>query len=69
MCCAQLAGNAGLKKSPKFAIWAPSHNFVGLYVTGSEKTRLKSEVLVVGKKRNSVQRSQNVKICFFNIFY
>ena len=34
------------------------------YVTGSEKTRLKSEVLVVGKKRNSVQRSQNVKICF-----
>ena len=30
MCCTWLAGNAGPKKSPKYAIWAPSHNFVGL---------------------------------------
>jgi len=29
MCCMRLAGNAGPPKSPKFAIWAPSHNFVG----------------------------------------
>jgi len=26
MCCAWLAGNAGPKKSPKIAIWAPSNN-------------------------------------------
>ena len=30
-CCTRLAENAGPKKSPKIAIWAPSHNFVGLY--------------------------------------
>jgi len=27
-----LAGNRGPKKSPKFAIWAPSHKFVELYL-------------------------------------
>jgi len=36
MCCTWLAGNAGPQKSPKIrqkiAIWAPSHNFVGLYI-------------------------------------
>jgi len=32
MCCTQLTGNAGPKKSPKFAIWAPSHNLIGLYL-------------------------------------
>jgi len=35
MCWAWLDGNAGPKKSPKIkkiAIWAPSHNFVGLYL-------------------------------------
>jgi len=32
MCCARFAGNAGPKKNrQKLAIWAPSHNFVGLY--------------------------------------
>ena len=31
-CCARLAGNAGPKNSPKVAIWASSHNFVGLYL-------------------------------------
>ena len=31
-CCARLAGNTGRKKSPKIAISAPSHNFVGLYL-------------------------------------
>jgi len=28
----RLAGNAGPKNSLKIAIWAPSHNFVGLYL-------------------------------------
>jgi len=32
MCCTRIAANAGPKKSPKIAIWAPSHNFVGLYL-------------------------------------
>jgi len=33
MCFTQLAGNAGPKKNrQKFAIWTPSHNFVGLYL-------------------------------------
>ena len=34
-CCTRLAANSGRKKvakSPKIAIWAPSHNFVGLYL-------------------------------------
>ena len=31
-CCTRLAGNAGRKKSPKIAIWAPSHNSVGPYL-------------------------------------
>jgi len=32
MCCARLAENRDAKKSPKIAIWAPSLNFVGLYL-------------------------------------
>jgi len=30
MYCTRLAENTGRRKSPKIAIWAPSHNFVGL---------------------------------------
>ena len=32
MCCTRLAANTGRKKSPIIAIWAPSHNFVGLFL-------------------------------------
>jgi len=32
MRCTQHAGNAGPKNRPKIAIWAPSHNLVGLYL-------------------------------------
>ena len=32
ICCTRLAENTGRKKSPKIAIWAPSHNFVWLYL-------------------------------------
>jgi len=32
MCCLRLAPNTDAKKSPKIAIWAPSHNFDGLYL-------------------------------------
>jgi len=41
----------GAKKSPKIAIWAPSHNFVGLYLRNEstyrqlEKKLLSSNVL------------------------
>jgi len=35
MCCARLAGNAGPKKSPKIAIWAPSHKLSG-YVSATK---------------------------------
>jgi len=31
MCCTRLAENTGRKNGQKFAIWAPSHNFVGLF--------------------------------------
>ena len=31
-CCTRLAENTGRKKSPKIAICAPSHNFVGPYL-------------------------------------
>jgi len=32
MCGTWLAENTGRKRSPKSAIWAPSHDFVGLYL-------------------------------------
>ena len=32
MCCTRLAENTGRKNWQRFAIWAPSHNFVGLYL-------------------------------------
>jgi len=32
MCCTRLTGNAGPKNHQKIAIWAPSQNFVGLYI-------------------------------------
>jgi len=32
MCYSRLAANTGRKKSSKIAIWAPSHNFDGLYL-------------------------------------
>ena len=31
-CCTALAADTGRKKSPKIAIWAPSHKFVRLYL-------------------------------------
>jgi len=31
-CCTRLAENTGRKSRQKIAIWAPSHNFVGLYL-------------------------------------
>ena len=31
-CCTRLAEKYRTQKSPKSAIWAPSHNFVGLYL-------------------------------------
>jgi len=31
-CCMRLTENTERKKWQKFAIWAPSHNFVGLYL-------------------------------------
>jgi len=45
-CCARLAENTGRKNSPKIVIWAPSHNFVGLYIfaTGG------GHVSTIGKK-------------------
>jgi len=32
MCWTRLAGNTGPKKRQKLAIWAPSHNFVEIYL-------------------------------------
>ena len=32
ICCSRHAANTGRKNSPKISIWAPSHNFVGLYL-------------------------------------
>jgi len=52
MYCTRLAGNAGCKTSPKIAIWAPSHNFVGLYLRNqgtyrqSEKKLIKQKYLL-----------------------
>jgi len=49
-CCTRLTGNAGRKKAPKISIWAPSHNFVGLYLCNkgtcrqSEKNLLSSDM-------------------------
>jgi len=40
------AGNAGPKSRQKFVIWAPSHNFVGLYLRNQGKW-------IIGKKAYS----------------
>ena len=39
MCCTRLAANTGRKKSPKIAISAPSHNFVGYKPIFATKAR------------------------------
>ena len=50
MCCTRLAGNAGPKNRQNFAICAPSHNFIGLYLRNggtyrqSEKNLLNSNI-------------------------
>jgi len=47
MCCTRLAANAGPKKVAKnIAIWAPSHNFVGLYLRNYGTYRQSEEKLV-----------------------
>jgi len=38
MFCMWLAENTGHKNDAKIAIWAPSHNFVGLEIVGLEVT-------------------------------
>jgi len=51
MCCTWLTENAGLKNRQNFAIWASSHNFVGLYLRNqgmyqqSEKKLVKQQYL------------------------
>jgi len=47
-CCTRLAENTGRKNLPKIAIWAPSHNFVGLYLSDI----FSSNVLVIQSKAN-----------------
>jgi len=46
--CTRLAENTGRKNLPKIAIWAPSHNFVGLYLSDI----FSSNVLVIQSKAN-----------------
>jgi len=43
--CTRLAANVGPKKSPKIAIWAPSHNFLVFYVGGSISMQYLLDVL------------------------
>jgi len=59
MCCTWLAENAGLKNRQKFAIWAPSHNFVLL----SSQLR---HISTTGKKllNNNISPT-----CFHNMMY
>jgi len=51
-CCTRLAENTGHKKTPKNAIWTPSHNFVGLYlatkahIDNQEKKLVKQQYLL-----------------------
>jgi len=46
MCGTQLAENAGPKKSPKIAIWAPSRKFVGIYLRNQGTYRQSEKKLV-----------------------
>ena len=46
MCRTRLAGNAGHKNCKKIAVWALSHNFVGLYLR-NEGTYRRSEKKLV----------------------
>ena len=56
-CWTALAANTWRKKSSKIAIWAPSHNFVGLYLRNegtyrqSEKNSLSSNISQYGELR------------------
>jgi len=43
-CCARLAVNTGRKNDAKIAIWAPSHNFVALYLRTVGKNLLSSNI-------------------------
>jgi len=45
-CCARLAENTGRKNRQKVAIWAPSHNFVGLYLPNEGMYRQSEKKLV-----------------------
>jgi len=54
-CCTWLAENTGCKNGQKVAIWAPSHNFVGLYISSQLR-----HVLTVGKK---LVKQQYLLIC------
>jgi len=45
MSCARLAGNAGPKNRQKVAIWAPSHNFVALYLRNWDTYRQSEKLL------------------------
>jgi len=45
MCCTRLAENAGPKNRQKFAIWAPSDNFVGLYLRNSGMYRPSKKIV------------------------
>jgi len=52
MCCSRLTANTGRKKSPKIAIWAPSHNFEGLYLR-NEGTYRQSEKNLLSSNTSS----------------
>ena len=51
MCYTRFAENTGRKKSPKISIWAPSHNFVGLY--------LRKKARIDNRKKNSLSSSMS----------
>jgi len=63
MCCTRLAENTGRKKSPKIAISAPSHNFVGLYLR-NQGTHRQSEKNLLSINMSSTYPHNMVMVNF-----
>jgi len=72
MCCTRLAENTGHKKSPKIAICASSHNFVGLYLCNestygqSEKNLLKTGI---SRSRRSAKFARRLAVSWAGTLY
>ena len=60
ICCTRLAKNTGRKNDTKVDIWAPSHNFVGLYLLNYVMYRQSEKNFIPKKTTDGRRRKQNL---------